>query len=59
MRKHICFAIAAATMGLAMIVWAKAGMVASNGDVVRPKVVLSSPMMSNPYLQFQVLDPVY
>jgi hypothetical protein len=58
MRKHICFAIAAATVGLAMIVWAKAGMVASNGDVVRPKVALSSPM-SNPYLPIQVLNPVY
>jgi len=57
MRKHICFAIAAATMGLAMIVWAKAGMVASNGDV-RPMAALSS-LTSNPYLPIQVLDPVY
>jgi hypothetical protein len=58
MRKHICFAIAAATMGLAMIVWAKAGMVISNGDVVRPEAALSSPM-ANPYLPIRVLEPVY
>ena len=58
MRKHISIAIAATIVGLAMVFWVKAGVVETNADVVRPKVDLSSPM-SNPYLPFQVLDPVY
>ena len=58
MRKHISFAIAVALVGLAMVFWVKAVVVKTNADIVRPKVDLSSPM-SNPYLPFQVLDPVY
>ena len=58
MRKHISFAIAATIVGLAMVFWAKASVVNTKADIVRPKVELSSPM-SNPYLPVQALDPVY
>jgi hypothetical protein len=61
MRKHlgfVGFAFAAAVMGFAMIAWAKASVVVSNDDVIRPKVELASPAF-NPNLPFQVLTPVY
>ena len=58
MRKHINFAIAATIVGLAMVFWVKAGVVETDAEIARPMVVLSSPM-SNPYLPFRVLDPVY
>jgi hypothetical protein len=55
--KHINFAIAATIVGLAMVLWTKAGVVETDA-IARPMVVLSSPM-SNPYLPFRVLEPVY
>jgi hypothetical protein len=58
MRKHISFAIAAAILGLVMVSWAKSSVVATQADIVRPKVELSSPM-SNRHLPIQVLNPVY
>jgi hypothetical protein len=60
MRKHTSFAMAATIMALAMIFWAKASVVATNADVVRPKVGLSPyAVMSNSYLPIQVIDEVY
>jgi hypothetical protein len=60
MRKHISFAVAAAIIALAMIFLAKSSVVATNTDVVRPKVGLSPYVaMSNPYLPIQVMDEVY
>jgi uncharacterized membrane protein (UPF0127 family) len=60
MRKHISFAMAATMMALAMIFWARSGVVANNTDVVRPKVGMSSyVVMSNSYLPIQVIDEVY
>jgi hypothetical protein len=60
MRKHTSFAIAATIMGLAMIFWAKASVVATNADFARPKVALSPyVVMSNSYLPIQVIDEVY
>jgi hypothetical protein len=58
MRKLINFAIAATIVGLAMVFWVKAGVVEIDAEIARPMVVLSSPM-SNPYLPFRVMDPVY
>ena len=58
MRKHINFAIAATIVGLAMVFWAQASVVNTNAEIALPMVVLSSPM-SNPYLPFRVLEPVY
>jgi hypothetical protein len=58
MRKHINFAIAVTTVGLAMVFWAQAGVVNTNANIVSPKVELSSPRL-NPYLPFQVLAPIY
>ena len=58
MRRHLGFAFAAGAVGLAMIAWAKAGVVTANNDVVRPKVELASPAL-NPNLPFQVLTPAY
>jgi hypothetical protein len=57
MRKHIKFAIAATIVGLAMVLWTKAGVVETDA-IARPMVVLSPPI-SNPYLPFRVLEPVY
>jgi hypothetical protein len=53
MRKHINFAIAAATLvGLALVFWFKASVVNMSADVGRrQKVDLSS----NPYLSVRVL----
>jgi hypothetical protein len=60
MRKHTGFAMAAAIMALAMIFWARSNVVATNADIVRPKVGLSPyVVMSNPYLPIQVMDEVY
>jgi hypothetical protein len=53
MRKHISFAIAATTMGLAIVFWAKASVIEDNA-----KVELSS-RASAPNPSFQVLAPVY
>ena len=58
MRKNLSFAFAAAAMGVAMIAWAKASIIAPNEDVVRPKVDLAAPA-ANPNLPFQVLKPLY
>jgi hypothetical protein len=58
MRKHICFAIAATIVGLAMVFWFETSVVETNAAIVRPKVDLSSPM-SNPYLPTKVLEPAY
>jgi hypothetical protein len=44
MRKHISFTIAAAILGLAMILWLKAGVVETNADVAGPALYLSSPV---------------
>ncbi len=51
MRKHISFTIAAAIMGLAMVLWVKAGVVETNTDVAGPTLYLSSPMSN--------LKPIY
>jgi hypothetical protein len=60
MRKHTSFAMAATIMALAMIFWAKSSVVATNADIVRPKVGLSPyVVMSNSYLPIQVIDEVY
>jgi hypothetical protein len=58
MRKHISFSIAATIMGLAMVFWAKASVVYTDADIVRPKVELSS-SISHPHLPVQVLAPIY
>ena len=58
MRKNISFAFAAVAIGVAMIAWAKASIVAPNDEVVRPKVELAAPAAS-PNLPFEVLKPVY
>ena len=58
MRKNLSFAFAAAVMGVAMIAWAKASIIASNDEVVRPKLEMAAPA-ANPNLPFQVLRPVF
>jgi len=60
MRKHAGFAVAATIMALAMIFWAKSSVVATNADIVRPKVGLSPyVVMTHPYLPIQVIEEVY
>jgi hypothetical protein len=60
MRKNASFAIVATIMGMAMIFWAKSSVVATSADVVRPKVGLSSYVVTpSSYLPFQVIEPIY
>ena len=60
MRKNASFAVAATIMGLAMILWAKSSVVATNAEIVRPKVGLSPyVVMSSSYLPIQVIEEVY
>ena len=59
MRKHITFTIATAALALAMIVWAKAAVVATHTDAVRPAVAFTPHIMSNSYLPIQVLEETY
>jgi len=58
MRKNLSFAFAAVAIGVAMIAWAKASIVAPNEEVIRPKVELAAPA-AHPNLPFSVLKPVY
>ena len=58
MRNNISFAFAAAAMGVAMIAWAKASIIAPNDEVVRPKIEMLAPA-ANPNMPFQVLKPLY
>jgi hypothetical protein len=58
MRKNLSFAFAAAALGLVMVAWAKASIIASNEDVARPKVELASPA-AHPNMPFQTLRPVF
>jgi len=60
MRKNASFAVAATIMGLAMILWAKSSVVATNAEIVRPKVGLSPyVVMTHPYLPIQVIEEAY
>jgi len=60
MRKLASFGIAATAMALAMIFWAKSSVEATNTDLARPKIGLSSyVVVSSPYLPIQVIEEVY
>jgi hypothetical protein len=60
MRKNAGFALAATIMALAMILWAKATVVATNAEVLRPKVAVSPyVIMTHPYLPIQRFEEVY
>jgi hypothetical protein len=60
MKKRIGFAIVATIMGLVMILWGKSSVVATNADIVRPKVGLSPyVVMTSPYLPIQAMEEVY
>ena len=60
MRKNTGFAVLAATiLGLAMILWAKSSVVATNAEVVRPKVAVSPYLMTHPYLPIQTIEEFY
>ena len=59
MRKNISFAFAAGAMGVAMIAWAKASIIAPNDEVVRPKIEMLVLLAANPNMPFQVLKPLY
>ena len=60
MRKHASFGIAATAMALAMIFWAKSSVEATNADLARPRIGLSSyVVVSSPYLPIQVIEEVY
>lgn len=59
MRKNTGFAVAATIMGLAMILWAKSSVVATNTEAVRPKVAVSPYVMTHPYLPIQTMEEVY
>jgi hypothetical protein len=59
MRKNTSFAVAATVMGLVMVFWAKASVVASSADV-RPKAAASFTFVTSAaYLPFQVAQPVW
>jgi hypothetical protein len=54
------FAIAAAALGLSMMMWAKSDVAAIDSDIVRPKVGVGTyRVLPTPYLPFQVADPVW
>ena len=60
MRKNAVFALAATIMALAMLFWAKSSVVATNAEIVRPKVGLSPyAVMTHPYLPIQAREEVY
>ena len=59
MRKHATFTIATAAIALAMMVWAKAAVVAPHSDPVRPTVGFTPSVISNSYLPIQVLEETY
>ena len=60
MRKHTGFAMAATIVALAAVFWAKSSVVATNAEIVRPKVGLSPyVVMTHPYLPIQVIEEVY
>ena len=47
-------------MALAMIFWAKSSVEATNTDLARPRIGLSSyVVVSSPYLPIQVIEEVY
>ena len=58
MRKNTSFAVAAATMGLAMLFWAKSSIVASSADM-RQMAGMSPHIVSASYLPFRTMEPVY
>jgi hypothetical protein len=59
-RKNISFTVAATILGLGMMLWAKAAVVASQAEVARPTVGTSANVViSNSYLPIQVLDETY
>jgi hypothetical protein len=59
MRKNITFTIATAALALTMMVWAKAAVVATHAEAVRPAVSLPPSVMTNSYLPIRALDEVY
>ena len=60
MRKNTFFAVAATIMALAMMLWAKSNVVATNAEIVRPKVGMSPyVVMTQPYLPIQSIEEVY
>ena len=60
MRKNTGFAVAATIMALAMMLWAKSNVVATNAEIVRPKVGISPyVVMTHPYLPIQPIEEVY
>jgi hypothetical protein len=50
MRKNTSFAITATIMGLAVIFWAKSGVIATSADMARPKAGLSYVAMPGTFL---------
>ena len=58
MRKNTSFAVAAATMGLAMLFSAKSSIVASSADI-RQTAGMSPSLVSASYLPFRAMEPVY
>jgi hypothetical protein len=60
MRKNAGFAVAATIMGLAMILWARSTVVATDAEVIRPKAAVSPyVIMTHPYLPIQRYEEVY
>ena len=60
MRKNAVFALAATIMALAMLFWAKSSVVATDAEIVRPKVGMSPyVVMTHPYLPIQAREEVY
>jgi len=60
MRKNTSFAVAAMILGLSTTFWIKSGVVATSADLPRPKIGLSSYVVTpSPYLPFQVMEPIY
>ncbi len=59
MRKNTSFAVVAAIMGLAVIVWVKSSVVASSADARSNPGASSYSVASGSYLPFQVMEPIY
>ena len=59
MRKHITFTTATVALALAMMVWAKAAVVASHNAPIRPSGGHEPYVISNSYLPVHALEEVY
>jgi hypothetical protein len=59
MLKNASFAVAATTLGLAILFWAKSSVVATSADLTRPQVGISIGVMAGLFLPVKAVEPVW